>query len=309
MNRLPPLRALQAFDAVVRNGNVVAAAEALHVTPGAVSQQIRLLEDTLGVALFVRESTGLRPTELGQLYHQHVAQGFECFHDAHAALVAARHGPHLTLSTFPSVATHWLAARLDQWHALSPDVRIHVEAIDREPRRGENRADIRMTYGTPPTDGTPHRLLFTDRVAPVCAPSLPTPDQPLSQPADLLNYPLVHVEWGWADLSPPTWADWLHAAGVPVPDTLAPLTYSLSSMAIDAATRSRGISLGQGLFAIDEINHGRLIVPFRISLPMPRPYYLVWQPGALDTPGSRQFIDWLIAEAGQTNREIDSAFG
>ncbi|WP_233889458.1 LysR substrate-binding domain-containing protein [Paraburkholderia flagellata] len=309
MSRLPPLRALQAFDAVVRNGNVAAAAEALHVTPGAVSQQIRQLEESLGVALFVRESTGLRPTELGQLYHQHVAQGFECFHNANAALIAARHGPHLTLSTFPSVATHWIAARLDQWHALSPDVRVHVEATDREPRRGEGRVDIRMTYGWPPTDGTPHRVLFTDRVAPVCAPALATPNQPLRQPADLLNYPLVHVEWGWADMSPPTWVDWFHAAGVPVPDTLAPLTYSLSSMAIDAATRFRGISLGQGLFAADDLKSGRLIAPFKISLTMPRPYYLVWQPGALDTPGTRQFLDWLIAEAEHTNRDIDALFG
>ena len=309
MNRLPPLRALQAFDAVVRNKNVVSAAESLHVTPGAVSQQIRLLENFLGVALFDRESTGLRPTALGQLYHAHVARGFECFHIAHANLQAAQHGPHLTLSTFPSVATHWFASRLDKWHTLSPGVRVHIEATDREPKRGESSADIRMTCGTPPADGVHHHLLFTDRVTPVCSPSLLREDCRMEQPADLLNYPLVHVEWGWNDRSPPTWGDWLRAAGVPVPDTLAPLTYSLSGMAVDAALRGRGVSLGQGLFSADSLKQGQLIAPFRISLPMPYPYYLVWQAGALDTPGARQFLDWLIEEAAQTYREISTIFG
>jgi LysR family transcriptional regulator, glycine cleavage system transcriptional activator len=309
MSRLPPLRALQAFDAVVRNGNVAAAAETLHVTPGAVSQQIRLLEEFLHVALFERESTGLRPTALGQIYHEHVARGFECFHTAHASLQAAQHGPHLTLSTFPSVATHWFASRLDRWHALSPEVRVHVEATDREPSRGENNTDIRLTYGPPPADETRYRTLFTDRVTPVCSPSMLRAEFPISQPADLLHYPLLHVEWGWAERSPPTWSDWLRAVGVPVPDTLAPLTYSLSGMAVDAALRGRGVSLGQGLFTADSLKQGSLIAPFKLSLPMPYPYYVVWQAGALERPGARQFLDWLTEEAEQTHRDINAIFG
>ncbi|MDS0856935.1 LysR substrate-binding domain-containing protein [Burkholderia pseudomultivorans] len=308
MNRLPPLRALQAFDAVVRNGNVMTAAESLHVTPGAVSQQIRVLEEFLGIVLFDRESSGLRPTELGRLYHRHIARGFECFHAAQAALHATREAPQLTLSTFPSVATHWFAARIEKWRARSAAVRVHVEATDREPKRGEHHADFRMTYGKPPTDGTPCRLLFVDRVMPVCAPSLLRTAQPLAQPADLLHYPLVHVEWGWADLSPPTWANWFAATGVPVPDTLAPLSYSLSSMAIDAAVGGRGVTLGQGLFAADGLRSGQLVAPFKVSLPMPRPYYLVWQPGTLDLPGAQPFLDWLVEEVEQTVRDIDAAF-
>lgn len=309
MSRLPPLRALQAFDAVVQKGNVVAAAESLHVTPGAVSQQVRLLEDFLGVTLFERQSTGLRPTELGNLYHQHVSRGFECFHTAQAVLLAAQQGVHLTLTTFPSVATHWLASRLDKWRMLSPDVRVHVEVIDRDSKRAGGNGDIRLSYGTPPRDGTSHRVLFTDRVTPVCSPSLLREDQPIVQPADLLRYPLVHVEWGWADMSPPTWANWLRAVGVPAPATHAPLTYSLSGMAIDAAVRGGGISLGQGLFAVDSLRDGQLIAPFRLSLPMPYPYYLAWHAGALDVAGARRFVDWLIAEAEQTEREIESRFG
>ncbi len=309
MNRLPPLRALQAFDAVVRNKNVVTAAESLHVTPGAVSQQIRLLEEFLGVTLFDRESTGLRPTALGQVYHEQVARGFECFHAADAALRAAQRSPHLALSTFPSVATHWLASRLDKWHAQSPDVRVHVEATDREPQRGESNADIRMTYGKPPADGTHYRPLFTDLVTPVCSPSLLREDRPIAQPADVLHYPLIHVEWGWDERSPPTWANWLRAAGVPVSDTLAPLTYSLSGIAVDAALRGRGVALGQGLFTADSLKQGQLIAPTGISLPMPYPYYFVWQPGALDAPGARQFLDWLTEEAQQTHRDIDALFG
>jgi LysR family glycine cleavage system transcriptional activator len=80
-------------------------------------------------------------------------------------------------------------------------------------------------------------------------------------------------------------------------------------MAVDATLRGRGISLGQGLFTADSLTQGLLIAPFTISLPMPYPYYLVWQPGALEAPDARQFLDWLTEEAAQTQREINAIFG
>ncbi|WP_157664237.1 LysR substrate-binding domain-containing protein [Burkholderia ubonensis] len=200
----------------------MAAADALHVTPRTISQQIRVLEDFLGILLFGRENTGLRPTPLCELYHSHVSRGFECFHDAQAAL-NAQTGRRLTLMTFPSVATHWLASRLDKWHAICPHVQVHVEVVDHETQIGARSADVRLTYGARPNDGTPYHVAFTDRVAPVCAPSLSQAEGPLAEPADILRYPLIHVEWGWANMSPPTWANWFHAAGVPLPEVLAPL--------------------------------------------------------------------------------------
>ncbi|QCP54215.1 LysR family transcriptional regulator [Trinickia violacea] len=308
MNRLPPLRALQIFDAVIRYGSAVAAAEALHVTPGAISQQIRVLEDFLGVTLFDRENTGLRPTPLCELYHSHISRGFECFHDAQAAL-KAQTGRRLTLMTFPSVATHWLASRLDKWHAICPYVQVHVEVVDHETNIGARSADVRLTYGAPPDDGTPYHIVFTDRVAPVCAPSLLQSEAPISQPADILRYPLIHVEWGWGKMSPPTWKDWFHAVGVPLPEVLAPLTYSVSGMAIDAAIRGRGISLGQGFFAIDSIKRHDLVLPFKIALPMPFPYFICWKQSVADSPIARQFLDWLIGEAEQAGRDITAMFG
>ncbi|WP_321819700.1 MULTISPECIES: LysR substrate-binding domain-containing protein [unclassified Burkholderia] len=308
MNRLPPLRALQIFDAVMRHGGVIAATEALHVTPGAISQQIRVLETFLGIVLFERENTGLRPPPLCELYHSHIARGFECFHDAQAAL-NAQTGRRLTLMTFPSVATHWLASRLDKWHNLCPHVQVHVEVVDHETSVAARNADIRITYGALPRDETPYHMLFTDKVAPVCAPSLLQASGPISQPADLLRYPLIHVEWGWANLSPPTWAQWLHAVGVQLPDALSPLTYSVSSMAIDAAIRGRGVSLGQGFFAADSIKRGELVAPFKIALPMPFPYFVCWKPAVTQSPAAQQFLDWLIDEAEQTGRDIAALFG
>lgn len=308
MNRLPPLRALQIFDAVIRYGGVVAAAEALHVTPGAISQQIRVLEDFLGVALFERENTGLRPTPLCELYHSHISRGFECFHSAQAALTAHT-GRRLTLMTFPSVATHWLASRLDTWHTICPHVQVHVEVVDHETSIGARSADVRLTYGALPSDGTPYHVLFTDSVAPVFAPSLLQAERPVSQPADILRYPLIHVEWGWENRSPPTWGHWLHSVGVPLPEVLAPLTYSVSGMAIDAAIRGRGISLGQGFFAIDSIKRHDLVVPFKIALPMPFPYFICWKRAVADSPATRQFLDWLIEEAEHTGRDIKAVFG
>ncbi|WP_175884270.1 LysR substrate-binding domain-containing protein [Burkholderia sp. BCC0044] len=308
MNRLPPLRALQIFDAVMRHGGVVAAAEALHVTPGAISQQIRVLETFLGIALFDRENTGLRPTPLCELYHSHISRGFECFHSAQAAL-NVQTGRRLTLMTFPSVATHWLASRLDTWHTLCPHVQVHVEVVDHETSIATRSADIRLTYGTLPSDGTPYRVIFTDKVAPVCAPSLLQSTGAISQPADLLRCPLIQVEWGWANLSPPTWANWLHAVGVPLPAALSPLTYSVSGMAIDAAIRGRGVSLGQGFFAADSIKRHELVAPFKIALPMPFPYFVCWKQAVTESPATRQFLDWLIEEAEQTGRDIATLFG
>ena len=199
MNRLPPLRALQIFDAVIRYGGVVAAAEALYVTPGAISQQIRVLEEFLGVTLFERENTGLRPTPLCELYHSHISRGFECFHSAQAAL-KAQTGPRLTLMTFPSVATHWLASRLDKWHTICPHVQVHVEVVDHETSIAARSADVRLTYGALPSDGTPYHVVFTDKVAPVFAPSLLQAEKPIVATGGYLALPADSRRMGMGKL-------------------------------------------------------------------------------------------------------------
>ena len=101
----------------------------------------------------------------------------------------------------------------------------------------------------------------------------------------------------------------MHSVGVPLPEVLAPLTYSVSGMAIDAAIRGRGISLGQGFFAIDSIKRHDLVVPFKIALPMPFPYFICWKRAVADSPATRQFLDWLIEEAEHTGRDIKAVFG
>lgn len=306
--RLPPLRALQAFDAVMRTGGVVAAAQDLHVTPGAISQQIRQLEAFLGVMLFIRENAGLRPTRLAEAYHSHVMRGFQCFLTAQS-LLRDQMQDRITFVTFPSVATHWLASRLDKWHAICPNVRVHVEVVDNETGFSVRNADIALTYGPAPADGSPSRMLLVDKVAPVFSPSLVADGQSIERASDILSFPLIHIEWGWGALSPPTWADWLRYVGVTMPGDAALLTYSLSGMAIDAAIRGKGVALGQGMFAIDSIETGALRALSGTALSLPYPYYLTWKRGVPETPALRQFIDWLATESEKTQQAIERAFG
>jgi LysR family transcriptional regulator, glycine cleavage system transcriptional activator len=295
--RLPPLRALQAFEAVARLGSVTDAAAELGVSPGAVSQQLRKAEAALGVPLLERRGKGMALTSWGRLYQAQVAPAFEQLQRAQQALWRARTQSALVLSCLPSVTNRWIGPRLFDWQAAHPGAKVRLVGAEAEPRLAQDAVDFRITYGRAVRQHEHHAQLFTDTVVPACAPAL-LAGRKLRQPAELLALPLIGIEWDAAHGAPPDWPAWAASIGADagaVPQAEGELAFSLSSAALDAAVNGRGVVLAQVSMIADDLASGRLVVPFDRRLKLALPYHLAWDRAALQKPHAAALREWLIA--------------
>jgi LysR family glycine cleavage system transcriptional activator len=314
MAELPSLRALQVFEAVGRCGSMTKASRELNVSPGAISQQIKLLEETLGLRLISRSASGLALTEIGKRYHVAVMKGFEELRRAQSDIERTRRtgAGGLVISALPSLASKWLATLIFEWQQHHPGVNIHLEGTHREPHLDQGDADFRITYGDRFRDFDGSVLLFTDSVMPVCSPRLLESGPPLRTPADLLGCPLLSIDWKPQFESPPTWQDWFRHVGVDCGDLRNSFVFSLSSLAIDAAIEGHGVTLAQCAMVAEDLRAGRLIAPFPQKLRLPAPYILAWSSAIFDKSGAREFHRWIIGRARRqelSNELLGSADG
>lgn len=292
--RLPPLRALEVFEAVCRFGGVARAGEVLGVSPGAVSQQLRLLEDHLGQPLFNRDNRRLELTESARAYFELVYEGFERLRDAHKVLERNRDFEGLAISALPSLLLKWLAPRVYAWQQGRPQIDLRLESTHREAGLGDGGVDFRLTYGAAAGLHRHKAELFTDTVVPVASPALAHGSLP---PAAIAALPLIHIDWRPDHANGPTWANWFARAGVAWPGGVPPRAYSLSSVALDAAAAGEGVALGQRSFIAEDLRAGRLIALSDLSLPMPAAYAVAWSDTTMAKRGARDFLDWLIDQA------------
>jgi LysR family transcriptional regulator, glycine cleavage system transcriptional activator len=293
-NRIPPLRALQAFEALGRRGSVTAAAADLSLSPGAVSQQLRKLEAALGVALVERQGRGLRMTTWGRLYFDEIGSAFETMRHAQGVVSRAKDQETLVISCLPSVASKWLARHIFDWRAAHSNAQARLVGTETEPDLGSDPVDFRISYGARSRRFDHWTALFTDFVAPVCAPAL-LRERRVETPADLLGLPLLRIEWDPEDRPPPDWRAWAAHVGVRFAPGRGDLSFALSSAAIDAAVEKRGCALAQISMIGDELAGGRLAIPFDRRLPLPEPYFLAWSRDALRKPFGPTFRSWVAA--------------
>lgn len=308
--RLPPLVALRAFEAASRHLSFKLAAAELHVTPAAISQQIKALEDYLGVPLFRRLTRALELTPQAEAMLPKLREGFECL----AAAVETTRGRGegvLSVSAPPSFAARWLLPRLPRFAESHPELKLRLTsgsaAVDRrgeakmldaahlDPRDADCSLAIRYGLGNYP--GFAVERLFAPDWLPVCSPSLPTADKPLARPSDLARQVLIHDETIDDEERQPGWQDWLAAAGVEGVDTGRGLRVSNAVLAVEAALAGQGVALALLPLVESDIAAGRLIVPFPLSVPSPYAYYLVMHHWLAGRPEVAAFRDWLLGEA------------
>ncbi|GAB7528290.1 transcriptional regulator GcvA [Pseudomonas sp. 3A(2025)] len=292
---LPSLRALQVFEAVGRFGGIVEAARRLDISAGAVSQQMRLLEDTLGLSLTFKEGKRIRLTVAGQRYHDSCVAAFETLRIAQVEIERSRSASNLRISALPSLLSDWLAPLIYAWQSEHPELNLFLDGSHAEPAADGYEIDFRVTYGD--HAATEHAVeLFRDDVVPVCSPHLLRADLPLRTPADLQAYPLLSVDWLPKFASPPSWRDWFAAQQVDCAHLRDGYrVYSLSSMAIQAAIAGQGVVLAQCSMITDAVADGRLVIPFAQGLKMPSSYFLVGARDAFDKAHCRDFHRWLVA--------------
>ena len=309
MTGLPPLRAVQAFEAVGRCGSVCAAAEELGVSPGAITQQVHVLEKFLDLRLVQRSGRGIQLTSWGLRYLPHAAEAMERLRKGGRELAHARQSNRLHVSALPSLTNRWLGPLLFEWKKLNPDAIILLEGADAEPRLEEGEADFRISYGQRRRFHTRYAYLFTDSVTPVGTPAL-LAGQPMS-PTDLLKFPLLEIDWGPEYVATPTWHDWFTGLGVSCDSLNCDLTFSLSSAALDAATDGRGLVLAQHSMVAGALAVGTLRCVSDRCLPLPESYFLAWNGSVVDKPIGVAFQSWLRSEARRIDfpRSADSHQG
>ena len=292
--RLPSVRALLAFDSLARLGSISQAALDLHVSAGAVSQQIRLLERHLGVPLVERSGRGVVLTSLGRSYHSQVSVAFDALLRAQDKIERIRGATDITISALPSVLATWLATSLVKFRERHSAAALHLIGSEAEPAIDDEKVDFRISYGHRVRPYQHFAELFVDSVVPVGAPLLANAAA-LQRPADLLKLPLIAIEWD-GDFTPaPSWIDWFRSVGLTPGSVPVGLTFSLSSAAIAAAVAGHGIALAQLSMVEAELEAGRLVVPFRFPLPLPEPYFIAWSPAALKKVYGPLLLSWLVS--------------
>ncbi len=299
--RLPPLNALRAFEVAGRHLSLTRAAEELHVTPAAISHQIKTLEDYLGVKLFRRMNRALLLTDAGQACLPGLRQGFEHLAEAVDAARQQSANRALTVSVAPSFGAKWLVPRLDHFYAEHPGMDVRVEASTRlvDPFREDIDLCIRFGQGNYP--GLHVECLIADEVIPVCSPDLLKGDRALHTPEDLRHQILLHADLPFKD-GYPDWRMWLAAAGVKDVDVDRGPRFTMASMAVQAAVSGQGVALAGRVLVEDDIHAGRLVNPFELRFPVKFAYYLVYPAATADQPRIVAFVNWLKAEAQSSNQ-------
>jgi LysR family glycine cleavage system transcriptional activator len=298
---LPPLNALRAFEAAGRLLSFTRAAEELDVTAGAISQQIRLLEEAVGSPLFKRTGRSVELTPTGALALPQVSDAFARLHEAaHAMRHPARKG-QMRVSCAPSFAAKWLAPRLHRFEASHPDIQVWIDASVGLVNFHADPADLAIRFGAGVYDGLKARKLLSETVIPVCAPRLLDGSNPVLRPEDLRQLTLLHDEGQENDPSCPNWRQWLKARGETSIDTSRGPRFNQTSVALEAAVAGRGVLLAKRMIALNDINSGRLIMPFPDGgVDIDFSYWAVWPKGRTQTIEVRAFLNWLETEARQT---------
>lgn len=293
--RLPSLNALRAFEAAARHLSFTRAADELHVTGAAVSQQIRTLEAQLNTQLFVRENNNLRLSPAGESYLPGVRESFDRLMLATDELVHGRSGT-LRVAVPPTFGAKWLVPRLYRFYKQHPDIHIEVVATSlADFNAGE--IDVAIDCGRGKFPGMHAERFITDEVSPVCSPALMDGVNPLHSVADLAHHTLLHDKAAAHDPSCPDWGRWLAAAGMRDIDFSRGPSFSPAIMVLQAAIDGQGVALGKSVLVEYDIAAGRLVRPFHLRVPVEFAYHLVCPMGREQDATVVALRHWLHREA------------
>lgn len=293
--KLPPLNSLVAFEAAARHLSFTRAAEELHVTQGAVSRQVRLLEEYLGTALFHRFHRLIRLTPEGRRLQQAVILGLEHIADTAQEIRATRNHAQVTVATTLAFASFWLMPRIPKFRTAFPDIDVRVLATDHEIDFATEDVDIAIRYGEGNWPGLETMYLLDEEIFPVCSPTYLKGRPSPKGPRDLLSETLLYLDeehWHWI-----TWKDWLQSCGVDSPITKRGLRLSNYPLVIQAALTGQGIALGWRHLVDDLLATGALVRPIETTLRSQRAYYLVVPAEQSPSTATTAFRDWILNES------------
>jgi len=298
---LLPLNALRAFDAAARHMSFKHAADDLSVTPAAISQQIRSLEEFLGVELFRRTNRSLVLTEAAQLSLAPLKEAFELMEESVDILTDSKTSNHLKISVSPSFASKWLVPRIANYYERRPDAVVKIDATMQVTDFKIQDTDLCIRYGLGNYPGLYVEEILRETIFPVCSPDLVDCNNLADCPSEMLKHTLIHDDSTVEDDSAPNWTMWLRAAGLEPRGGMPALHFNNNALAIEAAVAGRGVALARSVIAEEDLKAGRLICPFGEGVPLDFKHYIVCPKDKLKNERVLEFMDWLRAETGTEN--------
>lgn len=297
MSDRPPLNSLRAFEAALRLNSFALAADELNVTPGAVGQQVRKLEDWLETKLFHRAVRQIRPTAEGLEYGARIQGALQQIDDASRTL-RRRHQKSVRVVMPPSFAAKWFSSRMSRFLIANPDTDLHVGSSSEVNDFNRDAIDLAVRHFDGIADTLETVLIYKARAAAFCAPSY-REARGLDNPRDLARATLLN------DTLHAWWDDWLAAYagfGAAESQRIRRIEIDQTPLAIEAAIHGQGVLLANPLLAEEDVAQGKLVHLFpRAVLPVPGGYYLVYPRWRELRDQARVFRDWLLEEA----RDID----
>lgn len=294
--RLPPLNALRAFEAAARLGSFARAGQELHVTPTAISHQVRGLEDFLGVSLFERMPRGLRLTEKGQAYLPELTRGFDLLSRAGEYLHSTGLEGQLVIAVPADMARHWLVPRLVDFRRRWPGIELHL-STNSSPTCQQTGHVFGIRCGRGVWPGLRSTFLMSEQVMPAAAPLLADNGHPLDDWADLEHHTLLH-DTGNSSREPwSQWKPWLDMAGICTTNLRQGMYFTDNTAMTLAAVRGLGIMLASTVLTSEPLRSGKLVPLFGISRPVNNAYYIIAEDTQKDRAEETVFTQWLLEMA------------
>lgn len=308
--KLPSLNALRTFEAAARNLSFRQAAEELFVTQGAVSRQIKVLEDYLEVPLFNRLTRAVELTDHGMALLGPVRDALDQIEQATTRIMSRSGGGILTVSTLPTFAMKWLVPRLVAFSELHPDIEVHMVSSIRPVDFARDEIDVAIRVGRPVGasnnnsgpridlsmvenwEGVRAEQLTSDDLVAVCAPEMLPDGRRLQSAEDLRNFTLLHMA-----TRPNAWPDFLDTIGWSIPEPRQGASFGHFFMVLEAASQGHGIALVPRILAEQDLAARRLTVAIDHRVKSSGAYYFLCRHHHWDLPKVRTFHDWLRAEA------------
>jgi LysR family glycine cleavage system transcriptional activator len=289
MRHLPPLPAVRVFEAAARHENFTLAASELGMTQAAVSYQIRLLEERLGLPLFVRSKRRVTLSEAGRRLAPVVSDAFDRLGEGFSDLVDEDESV-LVISTAQTFASNWLAPRLGGFQIPRPDLAVRLVTSNAMTDFARDDVDVAVRMGSGPWPGLRQHFLFCLYSTPLCTPDFRDRHR-LDRPEDLLHVPRLNAHDWW-------WKQWLEEAGVPLADEAPRQGIRLDSQALEgnAALAGHGVGLLTPLYWRVDLAAGRLVQPFDLVVVSGPALWLVYPEHKRGRTKIRAFRDWLLAE-------------
>lgn len=300
MRKLPPLNALKAFEAAARHGSFTKAADELHVTHGAISRQVSLLEDWLGTTLFQRGASQIGLTDNGRAYAREITSLLDHLSVVTEQMTAKAAPSAITVSAPPTFTMRWLIPRLSTYQRKQTGVEVRLTTSIAPVNFQENHYDIAIRGALEPMTGCDSVPFMTETIVPICHADL-VESGGLRMPSDLARHTLIRYT-----TEPYPWSTWFETAGIPEITGANTLQFEQMYFALQAAAEGLGVVLVPLFLVADDIVAGKLCAPFGLHGAMLRHYYANTSPASTHNAVIAGFRTWLVAEGRSTEQAIDT---